>query len=313
MEFFDWINVVRFVTSFFTVAEVSTAAEYLEVLLRIFYISVGVAGGVYLVCLILGGVGMHAMAKKVGMKHSWLAFLPFANTYYAGKLAGETRVFGQKMKRVGLYAMLAEICYVVLGGFSLFVQAELMYHPEYFVDNVNSQGQYLIPPYVIDSDVIPMGQRWLTTADLVCEVLNYISYLVLIFFLCVLFYAFFRKYYARGPFLMTFLCAILPLRGFVIFAVRNNTPVDYDAYMRKKMEQYARAQRGYGQGGYDIYGNPIDPGNYGGNAPGGGADEDPFSDFGGSSAPSGGTPNDGASSGDGGNNGGGDSNPFPDF
>ena len=310
MEFFDWINVVQFVTSFFTVAEVSTAAEYLEVLLRIFYISVGVAGGVYLVCLILGGVGMHAMAKKVGMKHSWLAFLPFANTYYAGKLAGETRVFGQKMKRVGLYAMLAEICYVVLGGFSLFVQAELMYHPEYFVDNVNSQGQYLIPPYVIDSDVIPMGQRWLTTADLVCEVLNYISYLVLIFFLCVLFYAFFRKYYARGPFLMTFMCAVLPLRGFVIFAVRNNTPVDYNAYMRKKMEQYARARQqadpygGYGQGGYDAYGNQTNSG---------AGNDDPFSDFGDAPAPSDGGGQD-ASSGGGQTNGGGkDNNPFPDF
>ncbi len=310
MEFFDWINVVQFFTEYFTVATVSSAAEYIEVLRRIMFISVGVAGGVYLVCLILGGVGMHAMAKKVGMKHSWLAFLPFANTYYAGKLAGETRLFGKKVKRIGLYAMLTEIVYVALSAFALVVTFAL-FRPEYFSEQVNDAGS--IVGIFLDSDRIPVALRWLTTADIVCEVLGYISYLVLIFFMCVLFYAFFRKYYARGPFLMTFLCAILPLRGFVIFAVRNNTPVDYDAYMRKKMEQYARAQRGYGQGGYDIYGNPIDPGNYGGNAPGGGADEDPFSDFGGSSAPSGGTPNDGASSGDGGNNGGGDSNPFPDF
>ncbi len=306
MEFFDWINVVQFVTSFFTVAEVSTAAEYLEVLLRIFYISVGVAGGVYLVCLILGGVGMHAMAKKVGMKHSWLAFLPFANTYYAGKLAGETRVFGQKMKRVGLYAMLAEICYVVLGGFSLFVQAELMYHPEYFVDNVNSQGQYLIPPYVIDSDVIPMALRWLVTANIVLDVVESISYIAMLFFFCVLFYAFFRKYYARGPFLMTFMCAVLPLRGFVIFAVRNNTPVDYNAYMRRKMEEYRRQQGGgygpYTGGGYDAYGNP---------ASGGRGDDDPFSDFkgppssdGGSSSPDGGSDSGSSGSKD---------DPFPDF
>ena len=101
MEFFDWINVVQIFTEYFTVATVSSAAEYVQVVLRILYISVGVAGGLYLICLILGGLGMHTMAKKVGMKHSWLAFLPLANTWYAGKLAGETRLFGQKMKRAG--------------------------------------------------------------------------------------------------------------------------------------------------------------------------------------------------------------------
>lgn len=121
MEFFDWINVVQIFTEYFTVATVSSAAEYVQIVLRILYISVGVAAGLYLICLVLGGLGMRAMAKKVGMKHSWLAFLPFANTWYAGKLAGETRVFGQKMKRAGLYAMITELVYVAINVFALVV------------------------------------------------------------------------------------------------------------------------------------------------------------------------------------------------
>lgn len=70
MEFFDWINVVQIFTEYFAGMQVSSAAEYIEALVRILYISLGVAGGVYLVCLIFGGIGMHTMAKKVGMKHS---------------------------------------------------------------------------------------------------------------------------------------------------------------------------------------------------------------------------------------------------
>lgn len=310
MEFFGLINVVQFFLEYFSFgSSFSSLEERVNYVINTQTISLYVAAGLYVVCLVFGGIGMTVMAKKVGMKHSWLAFLPFANTWYAGKLAGETQLFGQKMKRVGLYAALAEFFFVALSVFGLVLWYARM-NPAYFSEMTDSDGSVY---YVFDSSLVPLASRWIVTADIVCNVLEMIADLFLIFFLCVLFYAFFRKYYARGPFLMTFLCAILPLRGFVIFAVRNNSPVDYDAYMRKKMEQYARAQRGYGQGGYDIYGNPIDPGNYGGNAPGGGADEDPFSDFGGSSAPSGGTPNDGASSGDGGNNGGGDSNPFPDF
>ena len=116
--------------------------------------------------------------------------------------------------------------------------------------------------------------------------MNVIAYLALILFFCAVFFAFFRKYYARSPFLMTFLCAVLPLRGIVIFAVRNNTPVDYDAYMRRKMQQYAArqgnpygGQGGYGEQGYDIYGNRTD----GAGAPP--KQDEPFSDFGDSSAP----------------------------
>lgn len=179
------------------------------------------------------------MAKKVGMKHSWLAFLPLANTWYAGKLAGETQLFGQKMKRVGLYAMLSELVYIAINVFALIVTFAL-YRPEYFAEQTNEAGQ-LVGIY-IETARIPLELRWLVVANNVLTWVNTISYLVLIFFFCTLFFAFFRKYYARSPFLMTFLCAILPLRGIVIFAVRNNTPVDYNAYMRRRMEEYARRQ-----------------------------------------------------------------------
>ena len=109
MEFFGLINVVQFFLEYFSFGRsFSSLEERVNYVINTQTISLYVAAGLYVVCLVFGGIGMTVMAKKVGMKHSWLAFLPFANTWYAGKLAGETQLFGQKMKRVGLYAALAE-------------------------------------------------------------------------------------------------------------------------------------------------------------------------------------------------------------
>lgn len=303
MEFFGLINVVQFFLEYFSFgSSFSSLEERVNYVINTQTISLYVAAGLYVVCLVFGGIGMTVMAKKVGMKHSWLAFLPFANTWYAGKLAGETQLFGRKMKRVGLYAALAEFFFVALSVFGLVLLYARM-NPAYFSEMTHSDESVY---YVFDSSLVPLASRWIVTADIVCNVLEMIADLFLIFFLCVLFYAFFRKYYARGPFLMTFMCALLPLRGFVIFAVRNNTPVDYNAYMRRKMEEYRRQQGGgygpYNGGGYDAYGNP---------ASGGRGDDDPFSDFkgppssdGGSSSPDGGSDSRSSGSKD---------DPFPDF
>lgn len=304
MEFFEWISIPQFFMQFFG----PTAFETKEALIRYYFsvqtISLYVAAGIYLLCLILGGLGMMTMAKKVGMKNSWMGFIPFLNTYYAGKLAGETRVFGQKMKRVGLYTMIAEIVYVAVNVFML-VLWFAMTNPAYFEEVQVSEDMKGLE---FNVDLVPLSLRWMRTAQLVCNILGYATYFALVFFLCVLFFAFFRKYYARSPFLMTFLCAVLPLRGFVIFAVRNNSPVDYNAWMNQRMQEYARRQQqmygqgGYGQGGYGQNGYGGQP-----NTP---PPADPFPDFDDGSSRGGSS---GTSGNAGGSSGSSDEDPFPDF
>ena len=54
------------------------------------------------------------MAKKQNIGKRWLAFVPFANIWLIGKISGSADLFGQKIKRIGLYAMIAEIvCSIV--------------------------------------------------------------------------------------------------------------------------------------------------------------------------------------------------------
>lgn len=257
-----------------------------------------IAAGIYLVCLVMGGIGMHVMAKKRGMKGSWMAFLPFLNTLYAGKLAGETNFFGKKVKWMGGAAALLEFVHVGLSVFSFYILFSFM-RPEYCDPITTADGLFGGAEFV--SSKLPVGMRWMLTADTVCEILTYVFYLFLLLAMCMMFYSFYRKYYARSPFIMMFLSALLPFRGFVIFAVRNNTPVDYDAWMRQRMEEFSRRQqqgRPGNYGGYGGYSGPQDgSGTYGDSAQG----TEPFSDFGG--------PN----SSNGSNGSGGGDSPFSDF
>ena len=267
-----------------------------------------IAAGIYLVCLVMGGIGMHVMAKKRGMKGSWMAFLPFLNTLYAGKLAGETNFFGKKVKWMGGAAALLEFVHVGLSVFSFYILFSFM-RPEYCDPITTADGLFGGAEFV--SSKLPVGMRWMLTADNVCEILIYVFYILMLLAMCLMFYSFYRKYYARSPFIMMFLSALFPFRGIVIFAVRNNAPVDYDAWMRRKMEEFNRRQQqnrpgnyggygGYGdQGGYGGYGGKSEPGSYGGTGGQGGTGENPFPDFGGANGS--------------GDSGSGSDSPFSDF
>lgn len=251
-----------------------------------FLIVVCTAFGAYIICLIFGGIGMREMAKRRGMKGSWLGFLPFANTYYAGKLAGDGNFFGQKLKRAGLYAMLSEIVYAVLNGLLVMTMICLSpYYVEYGPEDI-VQGGY---------EGVPEALQWMQTGQWVFQVLVMLFTLVMIVFMAVLYLSLFRKYYARGPAMLTFCSVVLPFRAFTVFAVRNNVPVDYADYVRRQQEEiYRRTQGMYGDP--RNYGNPTDggrredpfgdfPGGTAGNGSAGGAPEDPFSEFSSSAKP----------------------------
>lgn len=275
MEFFYWLSIPQLILDWFqNISENATPEDVAYIALRNSYINIGIAGVLFLLGLIFGGIALRAMAKKEGLKPSFLAFVPFANTWYAGKIAGEANFFGQKMKRAGLYAMILEILYVAMETL-LVVVSILATKPEYFVFS----SSY----WKVEAALLPQWQ---------CILIHYGRYISLVLeiflvvLLVVLFMALFRKYYARGPVLMTILCTILPFRGFTLFAVRKNTPVDYNAYMRRRAEEYARRHNPYGYGGYPggypqggAKGQgPTDP--FGGSGGSGSDASDPFGEFG---------------------------------
>ena len=188
----------------------------------------GIALVLWLPFFILQGIGLCAMAKKRGFKKRALAFIPFANMMYMGKLAGDCNFFGRKMKRAGLYLMLAQIV-TCLVTFSL-IAAEL-----YLYIACGEPVELLIEN----------GMYQMTKLD--WPNLSGFSYGVKVYFeLGVYIIPIFELIYK--------VILFVPLSRFiVIFVVRNRQPIDYEAYVRQKREEFMRRQQQY----YNQYGNPY--------------------------------------------------------
>ena len=291
MEFFDWISVPQLVLTFLQSTKANSVGEAVEQLKLVWIICLASAGALYHVGVLFGGLGLMRMAKSKCISYWWIGFLPFGNTVLAGKLAGEANMFGVKMKQPGIWAVIAEVFFVLV-EVGLLVTTFLFLNEEFYdIVEAGEELSYIeFKPNLVKLKAPEYA--WLLTLNTVLQVLDIFARVTLLFLFLVMFTAFFRKYYLRGPFLMAFLCSFLPVRGFVLFAVRNNTPVDYNAYMRRRMEEIQRRQQqmyGSGAGGYR---DPADPfsefgggnngnGADGGNAAGGsgGSDDNPFSDF----------------------------------
>lgn len=243
-------------------------------------LGLGIGAGVWLILFILQGVGLYTMAKRRGMRKRALAFLPFANIWYMGKLAGECRVFGRKVKRVGLYAMLAQIALTLLIG--LYLAAELYLY---------MQGEPIYPetshyPYWGFDGFAGKVEDFYKYGDLFIAIFD-LTYVIL---MIVLLNGLFKQYAPRKYMILSILFVFLsPARFVTVFCLRNKEPIDYEAYMRARREAYIRQRQQYynryGNGSYggNPYGNPYQQNPYQNQPPK--QPEEPFGEFGGKPKP----------------------------
>ncbi len=267
--------------------------------------------GVWLLLFILQGVGMYTMAKNRNMSRRWLAFVPFANIYYMGKLAGACDVFGRKMKSPGLYAMLGQILSVLFCASTM--AAEILLFTKY--------GDFMV---VNDSGTtqwvgLTGFAQYAYNYYLVSEYLIYIFELIYMVLMFILLMGLYKKYYARGYFMLSWVAVFIPISRYIaIFVLRNNKAIDYEAYMRAKREEFMRRQQQQNPYGYNPYNqNPYNQNPYnrgpGGNPPNGGypgyppqngaphnpPSDDPFAEFSSHAAPGNGAPQSGNGGADG--------------
>lgn len=194
---------------------------------------------------ILYSIGLYKMAKGQNLKKKWMAFFPFVNTYYMGKIAGETNFFGKRMKNAGLYAMITEIVATTI-SFAL-IAGQIYLHFAWSGNRVVMDGSYYWDgltgfPYVI-SVFIDYSDFIILIIRLVYQIFTLILMLSLV-----------RKYAPSKYFLLSFLTILVPAaRYIVVFVLRNRPAVDYVAYVKAKQEEYMRRQQEY----YKTYGNPY--------------------------------------------------------
>lgn len=323
MEFFEYFGLAQgLVSLFYPSTDSLERAVAIQKSILLSSVLVGLA--IYVLFLVLGGLGLKKMAERAGIKHVWMGFVPFLNTWYAGKVAGEANFFGQKMKRAGLYAAIFEGIYCVIEFILLFSDYIMYRYPEEgtMLNPFTGDTMSTIEPNLSE---MPAAFRWLFLGDFWFTIFGYLAWFVMIVMMCVLFIAFFRKYYARSPIMMMLLSTIIPFRGATIFAVRNNAPVDYGDFMRRRMEDAMRRSAPYGPGPYNNgpyqngpynngpYNNgPYNNGPYGGSGAPYGTPEEPFGDFGGNNA-NGTDQTNGTNGTSGGNTPPKNDNPFSDF
>lgn len=245
------------------------------------YIALIVAGGIFLALHACKAAALFIMAKKQGKKRLlWCAFLPFANTFLIGELGGEVKFGNLRLKHVGVVAMLAELVFVACRGFVLGYYAYAFHNGlTYFEVENNMIG------WGFNEGVLTDGMY---TALNACEIAGYIlSFVVIIAFIFVNI-GIFRKYAPDSYIWMVVLCALLPpVEGILLLVFARRTPVDYDKYMRERIEAIRRRQAQYGTyGPYGPYGqNPYGQNQnpYGqpqqGSAQGNEAPPDPFGEF----------------------------------
>lgn len=216
---------------------------------RLFYGCLFIGLGIWLALFVLQGVGLYKMAKNRGMKNKCLAFMPFASIWYMGKLAGTCNIFGRKMKRAGLYTMLAQILAVLVCAAT--VAAQIMLYTTYAGDMIQNESGSPQWPGLTGFAMYVRNYYYLS--DLIVSIVQLV-YTIMLFILLMGLY---KKYYARGYLLISWLALLIPASRYVaVFVLRNNKAIDYDAYVRAKREEFMRRQQQY------HYGNPYNQGPY---------------------------------------------------
>ena len=240
---------------------------------------IGIVYGITLwaVLFILQGFGIYRMAKNRDFKNKVLAFVPFVNIWYMGKLAGECQFFSQRVKRAGMYAMIMQIATTLFAFAVVAAEAYLWFY--HGVPEVDTMGYYYWPG-LTDNFLY----KFYELSGYVFWILNL---LYKIFFL-VLVMGLYKKYEPRSYVVLSMVSLFVPMSRFIIiFVLRNRNAVDYNAYMRARQEAYFRQQQQY----YNSYNNPYNrQGGYGngqyGQNPYGQPQQnagEPFSEFGGQS------------------------------
>lgn len=216
-----------------------------------FIIGLAAGLGVWLILFILQGVGLYTMAKKKGLQKCGLAFVPFANIWLMGKMAGKCDLFGHPIKRAGLYTMILQILVTIVSGAC--VAAEMYLYI--------AHGQ----PQFTPSDVLQTPYWGLTGFARVVEefyaigdFIYSIPALLYKVFLMILLMGLLKQYSPKNYATLAFLTLFVPEARFItMFALRKRKAIDFEEYMRARREAYFRQRQQYQNTYGNTYGNPY--------------------------------------------------------
>ena len=82
--------------------------------LAIYFVVLGVLLLGWIASFVFRGIGMYKIGKTQGRTNSWLAFIPFARTYFHGELSGDIPLKKRCIKSPGIWLLVTPIIYGVI-------------------------------------------------------------------------------------------------------------------------------------------------------------------------------------------------------
>ncbi len=216
--------------------------------------------GAWVALFILQGVALYAMLKRAGLKKRALAFVPFANFYCIGKLAVHCGFFGHRMKGAWIYALVFQVLSSIYAALYLSAEFYLYFKhglPTMVIDAGDPMSAILAQPEwlhlsgfskIVANFYTGSSGVWNGIAS-VMLIINLITQILLTILLSGLY----KRYNPRNFRTFTVVTFLFPWTRFIfVFAMRKNVPMDYEDYVRRQQEAYARRHVYYG----NPYNNP---------------------------------------------------------
>lgn len=197
----------------------------------------------WIVNYVFMGIGLYKLAKNNDVQRAYLAWIPFANLYLMGKLAGKTSIFGWKIANIGLIVMILNLVTDVLSAYVDFCT--------YFPFSYK-----LVVKGVLGTVPSAYPSVWCEAFAIIAEIADIVS----IFFTLALLFDFFRKFNPANSMIFALISFFLsPIMGVFVFACRNKKAVDFNEYMRKRQYDYYTRNNQNPFGGQNQ-GNPYNSG-----------------------------------------------------
>ena len=256
------------------------------------WISLTIAGALFVILYVLEAIALWTISGREGYKHRWMSFIPFFNTYYIGVVSDKNRFYNLPSKGVSLALAIIEL--LLVAGYILYYSIAGIVFAGGLYDVITQTssitGQTIVIGYQSSGVISGTWIGWIFDY-LDIYILQWFNLVYLLLNVLVVI-SFFQTYACRRYVLMSLGAVIFPIKGILMFAVRNNTGMNYRDYVRGEQrrryemyQQYSNQNGGNPYGGYNPYnGRPTAPPSdgkpYEGSSAPSGSDEDPFGGFG---------------------------------
>lgn len=224
---------------------------------------VAVVIAIVLALYVLRSIGIFTLAKRQGVKHAFLAWIPFVWLYTVCKIIGNVKTFGSSFSRLALLftitvaiAEILTIVYNVLVYYPLFGNVLIGGKPIYLIESTETaysyfkglgMQEYWTGGIFYDATFVwPYSPSTDHAISVFSSIAYYISFILDIASVVItinVYIALFRKFWPQH-FILASILSFFGLFAPFVFAIRKKDVVNYAEYMRAR---------------YGVYGNPYNP------------------------------------------------------